>query len=199
MHENATEPAGLSRRDALRRMAVVGGTLAWSAPVLQTMSLSAEATVKPSPKPTTCDYYTVKAVFWVDKTSCFEQTFIVTPVTSAASRELDDIQAACSDAKITAWAEDVFRYALTGAVHLDSQDARKLSTTQSAAYASLKPSTWRTTTTNTYTRTFRDCWSKKVCRPSRPSCTPCIGGKVKLWITPCGKSTVCTGTITLPF
>ncbi|NHC45888.1 hypothetical protein [Motilibacter aurantiacus] len=199
MQDHTTQPSGLSRRDALRRMAVVGGTLAWSAPVLQTLSLSAEATTKPSPKPTGCDYYIVKAVFWVDKTSCFEQTFVVTPIGTTASRELDDIKTACSDARVTEWVSDVFRYAFSGAVDIDSQDARKLTTSQSSAYAALRPSSWRTTTQNSYTRTFRDGWSKKVCRPSRPSCTPCIGGKVKLWITPCDKSATCSGTITLPF
>jgi hypothetical protein len=33
-----TSPEGLSRRDALKRMAVVGGTLAWATPVVQTIS-----------------------------------------------------------------------------------------------------------------------------------------------------------------
>ncbi|NHC14399.1 hypothetical protein [Motilibacter deserti] len=197
MNDSATQPGNVSRRDALRRIAVVGGTLAWSAPVLQTMSLSAEATTKPSPKPSTCDYYTVKAVFWVNKTSCFEQTFIVRPTTTNASRALDDIKAGCSDAAIKDWVYDVFQYSLAGSVDIDSQDARQLTSTQASAYNLLRPSTWPTTTTNTYTRTFRDCWNRKVCRPSRPSCTPCIGGKVRLTITPCGGSATCSGIITL--
>src|SRR4051812_36711841 len=107
MNQSTTTSTAITRRDALRRAAVVGGTLAWSAPLLQTESLSAEATVKPSPKPTnpptSCDYYTVKLVFWVDKYSCYEQQIVVTPIGSAASRGLAGIEAGCSTTKIQQW------------------------------------------------------------------------------------------------
>src|SRR3954463_9858522 len=119
MHSSSTQPVGISRRDALRRVAVVGGTLAWSAPLLQTVSLSADATVKPSPKPTAtpaCDYYTVKAVFWVDKYSCYEQTFVVTPISSMVSAQLDDIKTSCTTTEIQEWVYTALLGAFQGTV-----------------------------------------------------------------------------------
>ncbi|MGH2572305.1 MAG: twin-arginine translocation signal domain-containing protein [Actinomycetota bacterium] len=43
--------AGLSRRDALKRVAALGGTLAWAAPAVQTIRVSPAFAQEPSPRP----------------------------------------------------------------------------------------------------------------------------------------------------
>ena len=43
------EPTGISRRDVLRRSAIVGGNLIWAVPLVQTVSSSAFAAGSPPP------------------------------------------------------------------------------------------------------------------------------------------------------
>lgn len=50
MEDQTTEPGvGFTRRDLIRRGAVVGGTLMWAAPAVQTFSKAAFAQVEGSP------------------------------------------------------------------------------------------------------------------------------------------------------
>ena len=60
MEQASQEPVGLTRRQALRRAAAVGGTLVWTVPLVQSMSGTAvaavgstevEGTKKPHEKP----------------------------------------------------------------------------------------------------------------------------------------------------
>lgn len=52
MHDEVSPSLGISRRDVLKRGAVVGGTLVWAAPAVQTISRAALAQDGGTPQPT---------------------------------------------------------------------------------------------------------------------------------------------------
>lgn len=54
MNDDVSPALGISRRDVLRRGAVVGGTLVWAAPAVQTISRSALAQTNGTPEPGDC-------------------------------------------------------------------------------------------------------------------------------------------------
>jgi hypothetical protein len=79
--------AGLSRRDALKRVAVLGGTLAWAAPAVQTLRVSPAFAQGASPRPgpdisfiglnVECEDHTVSVPYTIkyegcEGTDCFE-------------------------------------------------------------------------------------------------------------------------------